>query len=513
MSGRVAETIGNIRGNVEFAREGLAKRWEESTLYQRLHPNLPPTLSAQELLQKIDFSESSKLIGKLGHVFVINGKKNDTPILAQQYWPQHGMPDEVVRQLVDGEGRLRFHLKPSEHRRLVGHSPLKAAMMTIDALAPLYDNNQYPLRGSITEVENGRKRGVDGFNAHQRPHIKTVTQGAAELLDQARKIGFRKITRNTRVAALRGATWHDHVNLWSRRLHANGAPLMMSQIAPLSQKDPLVDRVNAVMVFHNEKEMSSLLEANNATSSTKAVEFLSHVDPAIPAILIADKLHIGQDRLPSEWTDPKGILRDVRVGFNAFFTTDAAGYTQDGKRFVVNISYNPRVENEIFSRFTGRNTVVVDSKRHTNGVTNMPEAIHAYLEYPDISQRVSHSEVMEAIMWDPAGHGDSLRLAIISAFAYNPWLQQVEFNIDDPDAPIGLGEHPDKNLPALLSPERIKEVQHRQYTFTRDTIDEQLDAIKQKFKDKGVDIHALVEAGKQLRPPVTETLRRELVAA
>ena len=490
---RLAETIGNIKGHIEFAREGVRKRWEESKTRHVLYPNLSTPLPASELLESVDFSESNQLIDKNGVMYVINGKPGDTPETAREYWLDKGMPTTEVNKIVDGGGHIRLHVKPHEYRRLIGHNPLKAALLIIDALAPVYDNNSYPLDASIP--------GIDGFNAHQRPHIRTVTQGAYDLLQQAKKLKFRKITRNTEIVTTRGAAGHDSDNVQSRRLHAKGAPRLLDHIIPSRVSDPLKDRVDAVMVFHNEPELRELLKKNTDGSTQEGITYLQKLDPAILATIIADKLHIGQDRLPPRWMDSEGILRDWNIGINAAFTTESAGFVAKAKpgrrshledvgKFVVNIKYNETFEDEYFTPALGH-TLTQDSTRYPNGRINLPEAIQAYIP------NATHSEVLEAMLWKT--YHERLRLTLMTIFAYNPNAESVEININDPDARRGLTKH----LSGVLTPEeieqRIHEVEHRRYLFTRDNIDQQLGEIQQKFELKGVHLEDLKKAGDELQ--------------
>lgn len=506
MAVRASEIAGNIAGRVEFWREQKAQTRED-----RLNSSLPPNqqqLAPLDLLNSVDRSRANDLIDEQDRLHVLNGDN----YLAIDYWRNIAhMPEPIINQLVDEEGHLQFRIDTPTYRALSAtRTAAKMGHKLIKALGILYNNNIYPLDASIYTQEGKKQKGVDKFNAHQEPHIHTVTQGALDLLHQAQKLGFRHITRNTLRAAAKGAAFHDVVNILTRKFHAQGAPVFVPKVIPAFESDPLKDRINAVAVFHNEPEMAALIKSWGTQGDAVAtIQRMQQMDPAILATILADKLHIGQDRLPPGWTESDGILRDWHVGINAAFNIESAGYTarkaglrrrmEDAGRFVINLTYNPRLENTYFMR--GReHPATTDSTRYPIGrKTDMPKVVNDLLVAED-GPHVSHSEVLEAVMWSKDGYRERLRLTIMAAFAFNPNAQEVEFNIFDPDAQVGLGGNKAKGLKPLLPQERIDEIKHRQYIFKRDNIDAVLDQIQQKFVDKRIDLTKLKEAGENLRP-------------
>lgn len=450
------------------------------------------SLLSPDPLASVNFQDARQLLDTNGTVYAMNGTKH----LAREYWSQKAdMPDSDIQKLVDSKSRLIFHIPSKIVRniiRLSAGNPLAGGLELIDQLAPLYDTNGFSLDASIRgTTEDGKPKGIDGFNDHRRPHIRTVLRGALALLDQAQTIGFRSdITPEIKQTTALGTAIHDTINVFSRKHHAVGIPVILPHIMPELARSPLWHDVAQIGVLHNEAQVMEFLKTlPEEHTLADEIAKLEELGPATLAGILADKLHIGQDRLPERWKDADGILRDPNIGINACFSvasakandeTSGAGYTRDGTKFIVNMLYNPGMEKDYF------HPAITPSRRYTNGRFAMPQAIDNLLR----TQGVSHSEVLEAMLWET--YQDRLKLTIMAAFAFNPTAQTVEIHIHDIDANNGLRD--------ILPPERIAEIKHRTRTFTRGNLDDELNTLRKSFEGKGIEIPKLQKAGEALLP-------------
>lgn len=455
----------------------------------------------QDLMAEFDLSLRYDLIPDHAPVQVRNGKLKP----AGEYWGQVGIKEDVINQIVDTEGKWIFQVPDEKVKDLFQMDPLAAAEGMIDAMAVLYDNNRYPLHDSVIREKEGKQFGLDGMNEHGQQHVKWVTRNTYAFLKMAQP--FRKdITERTFRVGTTAAAGHDVGQILLRNGQEIGSVAVLEHAMSglKGQVDGFFfEDVKRAIVIHPEANVTDLAErvwhtAGNAAATIQ--KMYEELRPEELALILADKLHIGQDRLPSKWRDSDGILRDLHVGVNAAFDVDAAGYTPNGNTFKVEMAYNPGLEESYFAKVNGLSSLtehpaVTTSKHHRNGRFKMPNAIHQLLR----AGKASHSEVLEALMWSEHGYHARLRLAIMAAFALNPATENVEIEISDPDATRGLSEY--------LPNERIAEIQSRKYTFTRDSLDEELVAIQHSFAEKGIDVDALKKAGQELLPPASPTRR------
>ncbi len=469
----------------------LQERLQSWHLLPRRQAGTEVVLPTPNLLSHIDMTEAQSLIGPDYTLSVLNGNRHK----AKDYWTKAGMPYEEMRKLIDTQGRLTMYVDNETVRNMLSLSPFDAGMQMVTLLAPLYDNNNYPLDQSLKDkTPDGKQKGIDGFNAHQTPHIRVVVAGQHFFLSQAQHFGFRHdIDDDTFYAGALGAAGHDVANILTRKKHAQAAPWLTAAVMPELARSKHWERAAQVMVLHNEPEMKTLIKDvwNTLDDAPKTIAHMATLPPEVLATILADKLHIGQDRLPVGWEHADGILRDWNIGVNACFSTTSAAYSPNSKKFTANIMYNPGMESHYFSPDKLSGDLIQPTIRNGKGNKyRMPQAIDKYVMHPDPKKRISHSEVLEAMLWET--YAERMRLTIMAAFAFNPRTKTVEINITDPDAPRGLT--------GLMKKRRIKQVQKRTYKFHRNDIDKQLATIRQGFIDKGIDLSALKEAGTALFP-------------
>lgn len=468
-----------------------------------LHPTSPDFLrpGAQDILRELEAIHNGRYISPAreyveddGALFVRNGTRE----YARDYWLRLGIDRDAINKMVDEAGRVIP--TPDDANPYFMH-PLDAGMWVVEEADGFYDHNAKPLHDGLFYDTKGAA--IDGMNMHKKPHVRTVVRGAFDILQQMQR--FRSdLTVEDFLEATIGAGIHDMGNILNRKLHSKISPLLAGLRMPiLMYNERLWQKIQRVAIFHNEPEIRNVIDEvwhtkGDASQTIKRMQV--DFSPALLAVILADKLHLGQDRLPDVWTDRDGLFRDWQIAVNAFFGIRDAGYTEDGKKFTVNIDYNPGPQSAFLTDVHGSDVIKDDSTKYEYGAFPQHQAIHRYLE----QGIASHSEVLEAMFWSKDGYRERMRLIIMSAFALNPKTQEVEINIHDELARAGLTaqagkEFHDDRGKIINDNDRIAEIEHRTYTFTRENIDDQLKAIEQKFLDKGIKLTELLEARDRAR--------------
>lgn len=458
-----------------------------------LRPGAQDILAAMEAFYENRFqSEAKRFVEDDGALFVGNNGNRE---YARNYWLRLGLPLDAINNMVDIAGRI---VETPDKRNPYTMHPLEAGLCAIEQADGFYDHNPKPLHDGILK----EKHGIDGFNDHRKPHVRKVTKDAYRLLTEAQL--FRTdITTEDFYETTLGTAIHDMGNILNRKLHARISPLLAERRIPiLTQNKTMWEKIKRVAIFHNEPEIRDVIEhvwhtKDDAAATIAAMQ--KDFSPALIAAIIADKLHLGPDRLPNIWKDPEGMMRDWQIAINAAFRMRNFGYSNDGRTFDMTIGYNPGMEMRYFAEVNDSSSDSHPSMRrsriHEEGRFIMPQAIHKYLK----DRKASHSEVLEAIFWSDDGYKDRMRLAITAAFALNPTTETVTVNIVD-DAHIEkLREFMNKDGQRTFDEARIQEIMHRKYTFTKEDIDQQLQKIQESFTKKGIDLEDLKKARGEAR--------------
>lgn len=242
-----------------------------------------------------------------------------------------------------------------------------------------------------------------GFNLHDDTHFNFVSTEGQKLLRISPHRGNDVLRRF--VIAARG---HDLGNVVSRSMHSTVSPLVFKKIFPIVESYPEEwAMIKQAMELHDEKVLSALINTWGPLNAEQLIARFHDFGPEFLALLIADKVHIGPDRVP--WPNIEEHLvdeavNDPHVEVNEYGRTVGITLTPDRKTCTWSLEFKPPRQGRLGGRVSQRM-----KELYKNGEPYMNA-------WENLLYDIYHSRIT---------------LTILAAFALYPQLQKFEFVIRD----------------------------------------------------------------------------------
>ena len=347
---------------------------------------------------------------------------------AQDYLRDLGCPDGILETLFDKNGQWQYE-SPIDLSNLDDLSFVELN----ELLQKAYEQIYIAVTLSLDSISKY------GFNSHDEAHIDKVTEETIRLL-QRREYPIEAEKNKTIKNGIIAARSHDIGNLFSRKVHSIISYLMVEKIFPslTSDKDNY-RRIMQAIGLHDEHITESVLNSHTIGDAQEIIQVMKDFFPAEAlALLVADKIQIGRERISSKSRSRGAIDRDKHVEVNFFGQTKGLVFSPEKDTMTWTLEFNDSVnleERELYSEMT---TETDDSKAYTSHDTN------ARLK----NEGISYFSTWQNNFWQL--YTNRVKLTIEAAFALYSELK--EFRIEMVD---------------LSKQEERKSAKKMFYTFTR----------------------------------------------
>jgi len=200
-----------------------------------------------------------------------------------------------------------------------------------------------------------------GFNTHDDTHFDHVVTEGLKLLKVGRSTPKNVLRRF--VAAARG---HDLGNVVSRRMHSTVSPLIFKRMFPSVERDSAQwEIISRAMELHDEKVLADAIYGWGPLNAEQVINRLSDLGPELLALLIADKTHVGPDRVPNKIEESlrNEAVNDPHIEVNSSGKTTKVGLGNDRKTFEWEMTYEPpRSDTKVGKRVSERLKRMRDSE-------------------------------------------------------------------------------------------------------------------------------------------------------
>jgi hypothetical protein len=348
---------------------------------------------------------------------VVPGKRTPSYMVAFDYLQEQGANPEELEELFSFRRGI-WILKDQERGSIYNHA---AADDINRHLRHLF----HPINTVIDRALDGLS--PDGFNKHGEAHVNRVVGQGLTLLD------YMAADENSRKNLVIAAQAHDIGNIFGRDAHPHISPNMLQKIVPSIKDDVDSWRViNRAIVLHDSDNLRAVTSSwGNISSSERLKRLADYMRPEGLALLIADKVEVGRDRI-SDKILAGSIIKDPHAVVNLLGRH--AGVEVFGESFIWNLKYNPEFTPAEMEKF----------KHFAPGWKRRNEEGEVKIGFSD----------WKNMFWGI--YTERVITAIEAALAFFPYLENVEISMTDiRDANIG----------------EVK-------TFKRDSLDLQIDNLR-----------------------------------
>lgn len=250
-----------------------------------------------------------------------------------------------------------------------------------------------------------------GFNDHTDRHTLWVSWNTIELLKSAGLSfdGKNSYDRATENLATTAAVLHDLGNFMGRSTHSQFSLQLLHQLFShyRGRKEKRPWRFLEEAVFYHD---------GDALSEAK-FDIAVQPKPLLWALILADKLHFGRDRIGgrSQQKGIEGVYRDVHILLNALVSR--SDWTLSPSGFVWQLDFEVRILDEEMKKFAkkGKQRVWVDKKMQDN------------FKNEGIPYRETFADLFLDI------YKSRFDYAALSAFLLFPWVRSFTLRIFDND--------------------------------------------------------------------------------
>lgn len=301
---------------------------------------------------------------------------------------------------------------------------------TCPRILPLFDFEHYMQLQSRTEAIAYLYRGLGrtlsyigpvldaemeyGFNDHTDRHTLWVAQTGLELLARAGLSfdGSKRLDLETELLMILVGVTHDVGNLVSRKGHSfYSAELLEAMFTHRDGQDRQWEAVIQAVVYHDEVALSG------------GVLHLDKGRPLLWALVAADKMHIGRDRVgdKSLVTGPDGSVEaDCHIVLNCLIPR-VVWYISGGS-FVVHLDFSVDLLEEKFVSLTNQKERVWVPQMYQHAYRNL-----------HVPYRETFAKQLTEV------YGDRLALLMQAVRLLFPWLEGVKVVLSDTDRQNKVG--------------------------------------------------------------------------
>lgn len=384
------------------------------------------------------FREQSSVDGVIETQDLVTGRR----VPLGDHLANIGASPELISTLVRSDGSFGYRaLLPDLHN--VTPDDLQQHMLA--AIKPVHEG--------INAIFNEPTLGGRSPNDHGPRHIRAVATTAKRLAQEA---GY---DHPALVATIISAHVHDLGNIVSREDHASiSAGLALKIFPQLPWYPRITDDVLKAVALHDGDVRSKALRVTSETPHADLIEQYRKLGKSFSPLVIADKAHIGPDRLPDKPLT-REELNDIHASTNWNGRTNHVGLAKDGKTFMWWVGFDQKISE-------------AEAKRH-------PELVHheGNGQYTGVlSRRMEWQQAVEGesafTIWARdirRLRHDSLLLMAGASFSMHPQQERFIFLLNN-----NSGESTEREKPHIV-------------VFRRESIDDDIRAYQEKYGLSGND--------------------------
>jgi len=254
-----------------------------------------------------------------------------------------------------------------------------------------------------------------GFNDHTDRHTLWVGQTGAELLQRAGVSydGANQYDSDTEVLMILAGMTHDLGNFFSRKEHSTYSAWLLTKLFKNREgHEHEFETLLHSVLFHEEPVLVDLdLDLENGT-------------PLQWALVVADKMHVGRDRIGGRSTrsgiEHGALEEDIHIVLNALIVRSA--WFLGIRSFVWHLDFSIDQLEEKFSSFT-----TGDNKLH------LPLSFRKVFRQRGVRYRDHFVELFNEV------YGNRMKMAAKSAFLLFPHINEFRVELSDNDTRARVG--------------------------------------------------------------------------
>ncbi len=254
-----------------------------------------------------------------------------------------------------------------------------------------------------------------GFNDHTDRHTLWVGQTGAELLQRAGVSydGARHYDADTEVLMILAGMTHDLGNFFSRKEHSVYSAWLLTKLFTNRERNSVeFETLLQAVLFHEEPVLVDLnLDLENGT-------------PLQWALIVADKMHVGRDRIGSRSTqsgiEHGALEEDIHIVLNALIVRSAWFFGV--RSFIWHLDFSVDQLEEKFGSFTTGN-----HKLH------LPLSFQRVFRQRGVRYRESFVQLFNDV------YINRMKLAAKSAFLLFPHINEFRVELSDNDTKARVG--------------------------------------------------------------------------
>ena len=385
----------SLASSVSGTTEELPIRTPKSSL--RTGITYPPSPDAS---QRIKGMNDLQFVAQT--CFPLEGGYESKPMVRQgsayipavDYLENHHVENDDLSSMFSDRRRV-WRLEGPQFDPFDGVSHKEVLMYMQQTLAPINET-------SVDRSLDGTSEA--GFNKHGAEHANRVTAQTLRLLD------YTAAGEESKIIGVLAAQGHDIGNLFDRAAHPQISARMMRRIMPdLVNNRPAWNKINRAIVLHDSDNLQAVMALwGNIPEAERVKRLAGYMGPEGLALLIADKVDIGNDRISDKPLAPSAV-HDKHLLVNLLGTHN--GIEPSGSSFIWRVKYS--------KEFTPRQRSKL--KHLISGVEKRIDSGQIKADFDDWDQMFVRL------------YSDRMITTVQAALGYFPSLENVEIVMVDQD--------------------------------------------------------------------------------
>src|SRR3989338_452985 len=266
--------------------------------------------------------------------------------------------------------------------------------------------------------------GHKDFNVHTWRHIKWVKTKSQQLLGEAGYLDAQTLDNAVLVAAI-----HDIGNMIGRQWHEEFSVQLAPNILPrLLEDTSLWDAIYSGVLHHNENNYRARNYANQPFDVRQAI-LAAENTPVSNAVLMADKMHIGTDRVWWTSKNKERIYNHPHSEGNLNTQTSHVGFSPDRNTFVWKLQFRPEFEDDEAASLN--NAVYLNGNGKYQPHASERVRLNPDDEFSPIDPLKACRQIINIYGPQVPGGINRIVLTIDAAFQLFPGLESLEFRYVD----------------------------------------------------------------------------------
>ena len=364
-----------------------------------------------------------------GPVLVNHSAKEDDYVLASTFFEVAQCPQAFIDLVINSDDGSWAYER--ETKRSLYEAPISLVDRYLDiACSKIYQG----ANGSLDAIYD------HGYNRHDEIHIRYVKNVTVDLL----RAGDypEDVVRRGLIAA-----WdHDSGNVLSRKIHSLISPRILERVIPTLNEDPQQWRVvRRAIQLHNEPVARTVLSGIRESSETSE-EYYQKMRETFGAealaLIIADKSHVGRDRVSYKARSKDAVDEDPHLEVNLLGKTREIGLSEDKKTMVWKLDFTPGIDQDLEDDHLALLGRIRESDLEEEGSEGSHEMRAFVSDETHEKHRqklpIPHFDTWKARFWNL--YLDRVLLAVDSSFALYPECESFAIVMRDNDAGSDCGD-------------------------------------------------------------------------